>query len=135
MQDCGAGNAGTLRISAHCRLQRDVRAAAVACRTNPAPRGNRARDDCDRSRHGAGRTTPATEPKAISQRFISLSSRLLMASMAPLAVGICLDVYIIARIIAGSRGVAAEVAAFLFGTFLVFWVLMPRAVRRRGDDE
>lgn len=58
-----------------------------------------------------------------------------MASMAPLAIGICLDVYIIARIIAGSRGVAAVVAAFLFGTFLVFWVLMPRAVRRRGADE
>ena len=41
-----------------------------------------------------------TEPMAISQRFIDISSRLLMASMAPLAIGICLDVYVIARIIA-----------------------------------
>jgi hypothetical protein len=76
-----------------------------------------------------------TEPMAISQRFIDISSRLLMASMAPLAVGICLDVYVIARIIARSRGVAGVVAAFLFGIFLVFWVLMPRAVRRRDDDD
>ena len=73
-----------------------------------------------------------TEPMAISQRFIDISSRLLMASMAPLAVGICLDVYVIARIIARSSGGAGVVAAFLFGVFLVFWVLVPRAVRRRG---
>ncbi len=33
-----------------------------------------------------------TEPEAVSRRFITISSRLLMASMAPLAVGICLDV-------------------------------------------
>ena len=76
-----------------------------------------------------------TEPMAISQRFIDISSRLLMSSMAPLAFGICLDVYVIARIIAGSRGVAGVIAAFLFGIFLVFWVLMPRAVRRRDADD
>lgn len=75
-----------------------------------------------------------TEPMAISQRFIDISSRLLMSSMAPLAVGICLDVYIIARIIAGSRGVAGVIAAFLLGIFLVFWVLVPRAVHRRDAD-
>jgi hypothetical protein len=75
-----------------------------------------------------------TEPMAISQRFIDISSRLLMASMAPLAVGICLDVYVIARVIAGSRLVAGLVAAFLLGVFLVFWLLLPRAVRRRGAD-
>jgi hypothetical protein len=76
-----------------------------------------------------------TEPLAISQRFITISSRLLMASMAPLAVGICLDVYLIARIIAGSREVAGVVAAFLLGIFLVFWLLLPRAVRRRGSND
>jgi hypothetical protein len=76
-----------------------------------------------------------TEQMAISQRFIDISSRLLMASMAPLAAGICLDVYVIARIITRSGGVAGVVAVFLFGIFLVFWVLMPRAVRRRDADD
>ena len=71
-----------------------------------------------------------TEPTAVSLRFITVSSRLLMASLAPLAVGICLDVYVVARIIAGSRGVAGIVAAFLLGIFLAFWLLLPRAVRR-----
>ena len=76
-----------------------------------------------------------TEPFAVSRRFITISSRLLMASMAPLVIGICLDVYVIARIIAGSRAVAGVVATFLLGVFVVFWLLMPRAVRRQGADD
>jgi hypothetical protein len=42
-----------------------------------------------------------TEPMAVAKRVITISSRLLMASMAPLAIGICLDVYLVARVIAG----------------------------------
>ena len=38
-----------------------------------------------------------TEPRTVSARLITISSRLLMASMAPLAIGICLDVYLVAR--------------------------------------
>jgi cytochrome bd-type quinol oxidase subunit 2 len=71
-----------------------------------------------------------TEPEAVSRRFITISSRLLMASMAPLAIGICLDVYLVARIIADSRGVAGIVAISLLAVFVVFWLLLPRAVRR-----
>jgi hypothetical protein len=72
-----------------------------------------------------------TEPETVSRRFISISSRLLMASMVPLAVGICLDVYVVARLITGSGGIASIVAASLLGVFIVFWLLLPRAVRRR----
>src|SRR6266576_6382484 len=72
-----------------------------------------------------------TEPEAVSRRFITISSRLLMASMAPLAAGICLDVYVVARVIAGSRGVAGTIAALLLAVFIVFWFVLPRAGRRR----
>jgi hypothetical protein len=71
-----------------------------------------------------------TEPRAVSRRFITISSRLLMASMAPLAAGICLDVYLVARVIVGSRGVARMIALSLLGVFIVFWFLLPRVVRR-----
>jgi hypothetical protein len=74
-----------------------------------------------------------TEPRAVSGRFIAISSRLLMASMAPLAIGICLDVYLIARVIVGSGRIASMVAAPLLGVFIVFWFLLPRAVRGRRD--
>jgi hypothetical protein len=57
-----------------------------------------------------------------------------MASMAPLAAGICLEVYVVARVIVGSRVVAGIVAAGLLGVFLVFWLLLPRAIRRRRSD-
>jgi hypothetical protein len=72
-----------------------------------------------------------TEPLAVSQRFIAISSRFLMASMASLAIGICLDVYVVARVIVGSGAVAGVVAFLLFGVFVVFWLVFPRAIRRR----
>jgi hypothetical protein len=71
-----------------------------------------------------------TEPESVSRRFITISSRLLMASMVPLAAGICLDVYVVARVIVGTRGVAGVIAASLLGVFILFWFLLPRAVRR-----
>jgi hypothetical protein len=73
-----------------------------------------------------------TEPEAVSRRFITISSRLLMASMAPLAIGICLDVYVVARVIADSRGIAGIVATLLLAVFIVFWLLVPRSVRREN---
>jgi uncharacterized membrane protein len=75
-----------------------------------------------------------TEPRAVSQRFIATSSRLLMASMAPLAAGICLEVYVVARLIIASRVVAGIVAASLLGVFIVFWLVLPRAVRRSRHE-
>jgi hypothetical protein len=72
-----------------------------------------------------------TEPVAVSSRFIRISSRLLMASMAPLAVGLCLDIYLVARVIVSTRGVAATVAASLLGVFIVLWLLLPRVSRSR----
>lgn len=75
-----------------------------------------------------------TEPGSVSERFITTSSRLLMASMAPLATGICLDVYVVARIIVGSRVVAGMIAAGLLGVFMVFWLLFPRTIWRRRPE-
>ena len=73
-----------------------------------------------------------TEPVAVSSRFIRISSRLLMASMAPLALGLCLDIYLVARVIVGTRGVAATVAASLLGVFIVLWLILPRVSRSRS---
>jgi len=74
------------------------------------------------------------EPRAISSRFITISSRLLMASMAPLAMGICLDVYLVARIIVYSQQIAALVAVPLFAVFVAFWLVLPRVARRQENS-
>lgn len=72
------------------------------------------------------------EPREVTSRFIVISSRLLKASMVPLAVGICLDVYLVSRIIVGSAAIAAMIAIPLLAVFVGFWLILPRAARRRS---
>jgi len=72
-----------------------------------------------------------SEPMSVSRGFIATSSRLLMASMVPLAIGICVDVYVIARVILGTSGSAMVVATLLLGVFFVFWRVIPQLARRR----
>jgi hypothetical protein len=74
------------------------------------------------------------KPREISLRFIVISSRLLVASMAPLAISICLDVYLVARVITDSASIAGTIAAPLFVAFVVFWLLVPRSLRRGDSD-
>ena len=73
------------------------------------------------------------EPESISRAFLTLSSRLLMWSMAPLAIGTTLDVYLVARVIAQSVVIAAACAAAASGTFLSLWVVLPRRASLRPD--
>jgi hypothetical protein len=70
------------------------------------------------------------EPMAVSRRFITISSRLLLASMAPLAVGICLEIYIVARVTLGTNIGAVIMAAVSLAVFAVFWLVLPRLARR-----
>jgi hypothetical protein len=74
------------------------------------------------------------EPNSVSRRFLQLSSRLLMASMAPLAIGTSLDVYLVARLIAQSTTVATACALVALVIFATLWVLLPRVslVARRS---
>jgi hypothetical protein len=71
-----------------------------------------------------------SEPMSVSRRFIDASSRLLMASMVPLAIGICLDVYVIARVILGTTPGAAVVAFVMLIVFFIFWRIVPQSLRR-----
>jgi hypothetical protein len=68
-----------------------------------------------------------TRLEGITERFILVSSRLLMWSMVPLAAGICLDVYLVSRLVLGSPFVAATVALMLLGVLALFWLVLPRS--------
>jgi hypothetical protein len=72
-----------------------------------------------------------SEPMSVSRTFIATSSRLLMASMIPLAAGICLDVYLISRVILGTSAGAIVVALLLLAVFFVFWRVIPYRARQR----
>jgi hypothetical protein len=71
-----------------------------------------------------------TEPQHASQDFIRVSTRLLLASMPPLAVAICLDFYLVARIILGD-GIVAWLAGGVFAMFALLWFGLPCLARWR----
>jgi hypothetical protein len=67
-----------------------------------------------------------SNPEEITGTFIRLSTRLLLWSMPPLAAGLCLDFYLIARVILHSQLVPI-LTVTLVAVFLVFWFVLPRA--------
>jgi hypothetical protein len=70
-----------------------------------------------------------TGPREVTDRFIRVSSALLLGSMFPLMLGLCIDVYLLGRIITDSL-VAGFTAAGLFGVFVYLWLILPRLHRR-----
>jgi Family of unknown function (DUF6328) len=63
--------------------------------------------------------------RVVTEHFVQISTRLLLWSMLPLALGICIDFYLIARIIVGTSAVAF-LAAVLLGIFVLIWFALPR---------
>ena len=65
------------------------------------------------------------EPRAVSALFLKVSSRLLLASMMPLAISICLEIYIICELISTLQNYALAIAFTLFLFFVLFWIMLP----------
>ena len=66
----------------------------------------------------------------VSRRFIDLSSTLLMLAMLPLIVGVCLDTYLIARLILKVQGLAVTVAVVTALLLAGLWYGLPAVCRR-----
>src|SRR3982751_1154601 len=72
------------------------------------------------------------EPRGVSEGLVLISSRLLLWSMVPLALGISLDLYLVARVILGAAVPAAVIAVGLLALYLGLWFVLPRSrVARR----
>lgn len=73
-------------------------------------------------------------PTQITAAFIRISTRLLLASMPPLAIALCIDFYLVAQIMLG--GIPALLLTLaLFAVFTLLWYVLPRigeAHKRRG---
>jgi O-antigen/teichoic acid export membrane protein len=72
------------------------------------------------------------EPQKASERFIRVSTLLILAAMIPLALAICADVYIVAQLVWHDAVVATALSGFLFVVFFGLWFLYPRFYRREG---
>jgi uncharacterized protein DUF6328 len=75
-----------------------------------------------------------TGAQHVSEAFIRTSSLLLLCSMAPLALGISLDFYLVARIVLENAWSAA-LAAGLLAIFFAMWFALPRVYGARRARE
>jgi hypothetical protein len=65
------------------------------------------------------------DPLAVTRRFIRSSTILLILSMFPLAISICLEIYLIAQIITRLYWLSLLTAGGLFLLFLSLWTVLP----------
>ena len=71
------------------------------------------------------------EPLEVTATFIDVSTVLLLASMLPLAVALCLDFYVIARLIMGNAW-ALPLAGALFALLFFAWFAFPAMHQLHG---
>jgi hypothetical protein len=75
------------------------------------------------------------ERGSVSDFFIRLASRLIAAAMLPLIVALCLEVYLVSRMVELPAWLSAATAAGLFAVFATLWFAFPFAMRNRAADE
>lgn len=69
------------------------------------------------------------EPRSVSAGFLTVSSRLLMLGMVPLALATVLDVYLVAVAAAHDTVIASSAAFVAAVAFIVLWWVMPARLR------
>lgn len=67
----------------------------------------------------------------ISAHFVALSGKLISLALWPLALGTCLDIYLVSRILSESRMVAVIVATVIATLYAAVWFIYPQIEARR----
>ncbi len=65
----------------------------------------------------------------ISTRFITLASIFMTAAMAPLALGVCLDIYLVALLVLSDRHASALLAGGIAIVLFGLWFVLPLGMR------
>jgi hypothetical protein len=73
------------------------------------------------------------EPSVISRDFVKTASRWIFRGMSALAVGVCLDFYLIGRLITKSPLQSGVAALVLFALFKGYWTIYPAYKRRSAS--
>lgn len=71
-------------------------------------------------------------PTRVTRDFAILATRIISVALAPLALGISLDVLVISDVILGGLAAAAPVGAAVLGFAGWWWYLFPRLRRHAG---
>ena len=67
-----------------------------------------------------------TSPRAATEDFITIATRLLLLSMFPLMLAISFDFYLIARLILNNTVISFLLSTVLLMLFATLWFLLPR---------
>lgn len=73
------------------------------------------------------------EPRRASAWFILSASRLLLAAMFPLALGLSIDVFIVTAMVCHDTALAVIAALVSLATFAGLWFVYPHLKRRRVE--
>ncbi len=73
-----------------------------------------------------------TEPTKVTEEFIQLATRLLLWGMGLLLIGLCIDFYLIANLIANGWA-ASLLIAVLAGIFVSLWFVLSHTKIRRAS--
>lgn len=74
-------------------------------------------------------------PRSISKSQLKLSSWLLTLSLVPLVIALCIDFYLVARVILDHKTTAGLLTGLLTTVFVFLWFILPRYKRyeRKGE--
>jgi uncharacterized protein DUF6328 len=75
------------------------------------------------------------EPHIVSERFVEISTRLLLVSMLCLAAGVSTDFFVICAMILTHPMVAAVLSISLFAILMMLWFVFPRRAPSRGNGQ
>ena len=68
-----------------------------------------------------------TGPEDITQQFIKLATRLMLFSMVPLIVSICIELYLISHLILHNTFISLGITVGLLIVFLLLWFGLPHS--------
>jgi hypothetical protein len=66
-----------------------------------------------------------TEPCSVSQKFLELSSRLLLCGMMALAVGTCFEIYLVSEVILDRPQISLLISSSAFLVLMMLWIGLP----------
>jgi hypothetical protein len=72
------------------------------------------------------------EPRMVTRRFLDLSTMLLTLSMVPFTIGVCLDTYLVGRIILEDARIALLTAAGMLVVLTGLWFVLPAVCRAKS---
>jgi hypothetical protein len=67
-----------------------------------------------------------TSVKHVEDEFVHIASRLMLLGMVPLVISVCLEFYLISRLILENVPLSILFSLGIFALFLLFWLGLPR---------